>query len=267
MYIDITTKDELLAHESDIKELFLASFGKNISSDDWKWLYIDNPSGPAHVSLFYDNNQLLGHYAVVPTLLKFKGETFIAYRSMTTMVHPDGRGRGLFLDLANRVYAALQDKNVSLVYGFPNKNVADARSKYLKWTLAESDKIVDLQGSEILSDTELCEVLTARADIEWDSDEAKQAEWRVSKPNTRFICKPGFVAKLYEDAFNILHLNKEGLAHIEHDKKYRLLVPAAFKSEIMQERAVFNYQFGYRIFDEKFNGAKIRTELIMSDVF
>ena len=267
MYIDITTKNELLAHESDIKELFLASFGKNISSNDWRWLYIDNPTGPAHISLFYDNNQLLGHYAVVPTLLKCKDESFIAYRSMTTMVHPDGRGRGLFLDLANRVYAARQDKNASLVYGFPNKNVADARSKYLKWTLTESDRIIDFLGSEILSDTELCEVLTTRADIEWDSTETNQAEWRVKKPNTRFICKPGLVAKLYEDAFNILHLNREGLDYIEHDKKYRLLVPAAFKPEVMQERAVFNYQFGFRIFDKKFSSAKIRTELIMSDVF
>lgn len=267
MYVDITTKDELLSYESDIHDLFLASFGKAISSDDWRWLYIDNPTGPAHVSLFYDNNQLLGHYAVVPTLLTFKGESFLAYRSMTTMVHPDGRGRGLFLDLANRVYAALQDRNISLVYGFPNKNVADARSKYLKWTLAESDRIIDFLGSEILSDTELCNVLTESSDIEWDSNEVKQAKWRIEKPNTKFICKPGLVAKLYEDAFNILHLNKEGLDHIKPDNKYRLLVPAAFKAEIMQERAVFNYQFGYRIFDEKFNGARIRTELIMSDVF
>ena len=267
MYIDITTKDELLSYESDINDLFLASFGKKISSDDWKWLYIDNPTGPAHVSLFYDNNQLLGHYAVVPTLLKFKDKTFIAYRSMTTMVHPDGRGRGLFLDLANRVYAALQDKNVSLVYGFPNKNVADARSKYLKWTLAESDRIVDFLGSELISNTELCDVLTAREDIEWDSDSAQQAEWRVAKPNTKFICKPGFVAKLYEDALNILHLNHEGLDHIEPDKVYRLMVPAKFKPEIMQERTIFSYQFGSRIFDSKFIGAKIRSELIMSDVF
>lgn len=267
MYIDITTKNELLSYESDIHDLFSASFGKNISPDDWRWLYIDNPTGPAHVSLFYDNNQLLGHYAVVPTLLTFKGNSFLAYRSMTTMVHPDGRGRGLFLDLANRVYAALQDKNISLVYGFPNKNVADARSKYLKWTLNESDRIVDFLGSEILSDTELCDVLTARADIEWDAVEAKQHEWRIAKPNTKFTHKPGLVAKLYEETLNILHLNKEGLHYIDPEKKYRLLVPAGFKPEIMKSRAAFCYQFGYRIFDSKFENANIRTELIMSDVF
>lgn len=267
MYVDITTKDELLSYEPEIHDLFLASFGKSISSDDWRWLYIDNPTGPAHVSLFYDNNQLLGHYAVVPTLLTFKGETFLAYRSMTTMVHPEGRGRGLFLDLANRVYAALQDKNVSLVYGFPNKNVADARSKYLKWTLTDPDRIVDLSGSEILSDTELCDVLTARADIEWDSDEVKQAAWRVAKPTTEFICKPGLVAKIYEGKINILHINKEGLDFIDPNSNYRLLLPSGFKPEIMQDRAAFTYQFGCRIFDSKFENSKIRTELIMSDVF
>lgn len=267
MYIDITTKEELISRESEINQLFNASFGKSLSLDDWRWLYLENPTGPAHVSLFYDNDKLLGHYAVVPTLLSLNGKPFVAYRSMTTMVHPDGRGRGLFLNLANRVYAALKEKNSSLVYGFPNKNVADARSKYLAWTLSQPDNIVDFLGSELLSDTELCNALTSRADIEWDMLDKKQSEWRFSRPNTEFIQKPGLYAKIYEGILNILHLDTTGLNHIEPELKYRVLVPANFKPEIMQKKSIFDYQFGFRLFNPEFEGFKFRTELVMSDVF
>lgn len=267
MYLDIRTKDELVAREDEISKLFQASFGRELSAEEWRWFYVDNPVGPAYVSLFYEGGQLLGHYAVVPTLLRMRGQSFIAYRSMTTMVHPDGRGRGLFTELANRVYKMLQDDKASMVYGFPNGNSAPGFAKYLGWLLLTTDRVVDFRGAELLADPCLCQALTAPADIEWDIQDAEQAAWRFCKPNTTTASLPGLVTKPYEGTLNVLHLGKDGLSNIQPEAIYRVLVPADFKPEAMQARALFDYQFGYRVFDPRFEGASFRRELVMSDVF
>jgi GNAT acetyltransferase-like protein len=48
------------------------------------------------------------------------GRAVPAALSMTTMTHPDYRGRGLFPQLGQRLYARLVEAGVTLVYGFPN---------------------------------------------------------------------------------------------------------------------------------------------------
>src|SRR5664280_921407 len=161
MYVDIRTKSDLRDKSGEIATLFRYSFDRDLDFDDWRWFYVDNPAGPAYVSLFYEHDHLLGHYAVVPSLLSHRGQQVIGYRSMTTMVHPDGRGRGLFTELANRTYAMLLQDGAPLVYGFPNGNSAHGFAKYLDWSLSPADRIVDFSGAELLKHKSLIAALTA----------------------------------------------------------------------------------------------------------
>ena len=101
--LDISDRKELISHEDSIRGLFYHSFGRAISSEVWRWFYVDNPSGSSYVSLCYENDQLIGHYAAIPLMLSESSSPVRAYLSMTTMIHPLGRGRGLFTDLANDV--------------------------------------------------------------------------------------------------------------------------------------------------------------------
>ncbi|NYT76907.1 GNAT family N-acetyltransferase [Alcaligenaceae bacterium] len=267
MYIDINTLAELKERKQEIQTLFAASFDMPFNVADWNWFYLENPSGPAYVSLFYDGGRLLGHYAVIPTTLNCNGKKIIAYRSMTTMVHPDGRGRGLFTDLANRVYTMLQADGASLVYGFPNENSTPGFVKHLGWTVLPPDPIVDLIGSKLLADQGLIDVLTEKADIEWDTQNQAQAAWRTARPETEFSVEPGLIVKHYDGIRNILHLDQNGLKSIHPTEVYRVLVPQHIRPNNVEKITVFNYQFGYRVFDQSLTNSTIKRELILSDVF
>lgn len=267
MYRDIFDHHELASLEPDIAELFRASFDAELSSAEWRWFYLENPSGPPCVSLYYDRGQLLGHYAVVPIRLSIQGESRVAYRSMTTMVHPEGRGRGLFTDLALRTYGLLRESGSPLVFGFPNGNSAPGFAKYLGWTISPHDRIVDLTGSELLADDKLLDKLTQDADITWAYDDTAQARWRISRPDTTFIDSPGLTVKMHEGRHNILHLSQQGIAQIGADEAYRVMIPADFHSPQTESAESFAYQFGWRAFSDSLSSMTFRRELVLSDVF
>lgn len=267
MYIDIKDKKSLIEKEDEIGQLFFYSFGKPLLRNEWRWFYIDNPVGDPYASLFYENGKLLGHYAVLPTLLSFRGESFVAYRSMTTMVHPDGRGKGLFTEMAKRVYSMLESSGASMVYGFPNSNSAPGFIRNLDWTLLAPDRVFDFSGSEILSNPNLEIALLDAADIKWDSLSKAQASWRLSMPGANIEVKPGLVIKEHQGVWNILHINSEGIGAIERNRQYRVLLSPKHSGAYPQKPSLFEYQFGFRLFDEKYRGANFRREFIMSDVF
>jgi GNAT superfamily N-acetyltransferase len=267
MFLDIRKRNDLLAKREEIADLFRRSFERELDLDDWQWFYVENPAGPAYVSLFYEHDRLLGHYAVVPSLLSHRGQQVIGYRSMTTMVHPDGRGRGLFTELANRTYAMLLQDGAPLVYGFPNGNSAHGFAKYLDWSLSPADRIVDFSGVELLKEESLIAALTADADLCWDVENQAQAAWRVSQPRRVFKAVPGLVTKIHEGRHNLLHIDARGLAGIDPLATYRVLVPFEYEPDLMESRKVMNHQFGIRFFDETMAKTGIKRELIMSDVF
>ncbi|MYZ53008.1 GNAT family N-acetyltransferase [Malikia spinosa] len=267
MYIDISNKKTLIEKEEEIGQLFLDSFGKPLARDEWHWFYIDNPVGDPFVSLFYENGKLLGHYAVLPTLLSFRGESFVAYRSMTTMVHPDGRGKGLFTEMAKRVYSMLESSGASMVYGFPNSNSAPGFIRNLDWALLTPDRAFDFSGSEILDNPSLQIALLNHEDIEWNTLNEAQANWRISMPRTNIETRPGLVTKEYQGVWNILHINSEGIESIERNRQYRVLLSSEYSDSHLQKSSLFEYQFGFRLFDKKYQGANFRREFIMSDVF
>jgi len=121
--------------EKNILELFKLSFNQVMSIDYWKWRFIDNPIGTQMIYLMWDNNTLVGHYAVSPTILKLNGETICqSALSMTTMTHPEYGGKGIFTKLASSLYETEYSKgNLDIVWGFPNRFSHRGFIKNLGW--------------------------------------------------------------------------------------------------------------------------------------
>lgn len=267
MFVDIRTKEDLLSYRDEIATLFKESFNRELSIEEWNWFYIDNPVGQPIVSLFYKEEKLLGHYGVIPTRFILGNESCLAYRSMTTMCHPQAGVPGLFISLAKRVYSLLKAEGAALVYGFPNKNSAQGFEKFLGWTLPKPDNVYDLNGSDLISNKSLCSVLTTVRGIAWDENDTEQMTWRAARPNAKTINEEGFLAKTYENSLNILSIRLAGLSKIRLQERYRILIPSGFDDETLSASLVFPYQFGYRIFNTRFSGYDFHRELIMSDVF
>lgn len=106
--------------ERAICALFETVFGRPMSLDYWAWRYRDHPSGGPYAELCWDGERLAGHYAVCAADLAVRGERRRACLSMTTMVHPDYRGQGLFERSAEQLYARLDAEGFAMVMGFPN---------------------------------------------------------------------------------------------------------------------------------------------------
>ncbi|MBP1888128.1 GNAT family N-acetyltransferase [Sinorhizobium mexicanum] len=122
-----------LGDESAITKLFQTVFSRSMSRDAWTWRYLGHPAGSAKVMLAFSGDELVGHYAANSAPLSVDGSEISAALSMTTMTHPDYRGRGLFEKTANKLYGHLPEMGVAAVYGFPNAAVHALRQLKVGW--------------------------------------------------------------------------------------------------------------------------------------
>lgn len=119
--------------EKKILELFKLVFGREMSPDYWKWRFKDNPAQLIHVDLAWHKDQLVGQYATSPVTLAISGEDCLTNLSLSTMTHPDYRGKGILENLANRCYERAESNGSVFAWGFPNANIHYTRNKKLKW--------------------------------------------------------------------------------------------------------------------------------------
>lgn len=119
--------------EAAILGLFRTVFGREMSPAYWRWRFLDHPAGGPCVMLAWAGDTLAAHYAASRATLSAAGETIPAALSMTTMTHPDWRGRGLLEATARALYATLADEGAAATLGFPNQMVHAARLTRLGW--------------------------------------------------------------------------------------------------------------------------------------
>lgn len=127
-------KDYSAGDEQAITKLFEQVFAKPMSNQYWSWRFANNPCNKFLIKLMWDKNQLIGHYAVSPVLLDYKGKELITGLSMTTMTHPEYTGLGVFQQLSESLYEDMHIKHQCAgVWGFPNNNSHRGFVKNLGW--------------------------------------------------------------------------------------------------------------------------------------
>ena len=114
--LDPTSEFELEA----TLELFKTAYKREISREFYTWRFLANPFGPPMVSLLWDDRILVGHYAASPAQSLVGDEVVPSAQSMTTMTHPEYRNQGVFVKLAEHLYARMEDLGRRMVWGFPN---------------------------------------------------------------------------------------------------------------------------------------------------
>lgn len=86
-----------------------------------EWLYRDSPDGEVIESNVDDDEGRVGHYAITPiALAEGPAGSFRGALSLNTGVHERGRGRGLFVSLAEATYADARRQGVRRVVGVAN---------------------------------------------------------------------------------------------------------------------------------------------------
>ncbi len=125
--------------EAKIVALFERVFHKPMGATEslrhWHWEYEENPVGPRAAKLVWDGDRLVGHYAVSPRRLWVEGEERLAALSLDTMTDPDYGREGIFSASAEACYAAMSERGLQFVYGFPNANSVGGIQRRLRWTM------------------------------------------------------------------------------------------------------------------------------------
>lgn len=98
-----------------------------------RWRFEHNPHGPAKFAIAEQDGRIAGMIALVPTRLRSGLTARRGYQAIDTAVHPDWRGRGMFV----RLGTAAQDQDAlsgEILWGFPNANAAPGWFGRLGWT-------------------------------------------------------------------------------------------------------------------------------------
>ena len=258
--IIINSKEELLKYKLPIFELFKNSFDSAIDEELWKWAYIDNPNGNPIVSLYFDKEKLVGHYAVIPMNFFYDQKSLNAVLSMTTMVDIAYRKYGIFVDQANEVYEKANELGYKFVYGFPNKKSAPGFKKRLNWTLEENLYVAKFTFRELQN----IEKKIYTTSISFNTQDKKNVEWRLSKPNQEYIIEKNNILKKFDNAYDVV-FNRADFSMLDKNSQYNILLEHNLDKYL--DKKEFDYIFGYRLFDASFKGVEFKKDLIMSDVF
>jgi GNAT superfamily N-acetyltransferase len=73
------------------------------------------------------------YYGVLPIQAHFDSDVVLCAQSGDTMTHPEHRGKGLFIRLAQRTYDLAAEQGIEFVFGFPSPMSFPGFSRQLNW--------------------------------------------------------------------------------------------------------------------------------------
>ena len=263
--ITIHQKQELLKHKAKINNLFSACFGGREIGDLWEWAYIKNPNNDPIISLCYENDDLVGHYAIISLPLRSGTNVINTYLSMTTMIAESYRKYGLFHKLADSAYEVASKNGVDFVIGFPNKASAPGFKKRLNWVFPSPDYVVRVTKKKLLENKNLS-MLLLKNTYTLNLHDKKTLMWRMSRPGAEYFWNEGLLYKHFDGAIDILYLETiDDLKKIPDCKFINILI----QNENMQLRdfMIFEYQFGGVGINKNFDPVNINRQMCLSDVF
>jgi len=134
-----TTERLSASNIADLAVLNTAVYGREPTPGFFQKKYDTAYTGATHVGFIAYNLQHMpiAFYGLVPTLLWHNGSTILAAQSVDTMTHPDYRGLGLFVKLAEQTYSICEAEGIRLIFGFPNQNSFPGLANRLEWQFLE----------------------------------------------------------------------------------------------------------------------------------
>ena len=147
-----------------------------------------------------------------------------------------------------------------LACGFPNNKSAPGFKKRLDWVLEE-----DLYVAKFTYD-ELQKIgnKTYSNAILFNTQDKKNIEWRLNKPNQMYTKKGNNIIKKYDNYFDIV-FNGIDFSSLNKNYEYNILIDHEQGKYV--DKKQFDYIFGYRLFDASLEGIEFKKDLIISDVF
>ncbi len=262
----ITKAKALVEHQQQIFSLFEECFAKPLCERLWQWAFLENPCGEPIVSLcFNDENKLVGHYAVIPLILRNKNGVVNSCLSMTTMVHSHYRLYGVFADQAHQVYEEAKKRGVQLVIGFPNTNSAPGFKKRLGWTINESDYMACVEKQQLVKSSDFKKICEDPDLLDLDIHDKRYRQWRLSKPGVEYLDRGEVILKKFERQYDLVYVGKGFAESLREGEQYNILIDGAVQD--FRKSFLFGYPLGYKMMGDNMINPAFKRNMLMSDVF
>ena len=222
MELKALSKEELLERVQQFCDLYHSCFNDRIDSTIIEQRYLQNPVGDLCMFVALEENRIVANYSVSPAYIQLDDKKFKCALSLNTMTHPDYIGKGLFVELARKLYDSLRNESYGMVYGFPNYISNRTFCTKLGWkdiyeipTLeCVVDKELPYNSSNIKLDSnfETSQVVINRLSVVKSKE---YLNWRYKdKPYTQYCMVKTFndswmVYKRYQNMINIVELHPE----------------------------------------------------------
>ena len=109
--------------EKQIITLLKRVFREPVFDDEkyWNWMYKNNPTNLMKIWLAEDHGKIVGHYALMPVLMKIEDKLQIGTLAINIAIHPEYQGQGIFSTLVKQTYTELAEEGIPITYVFPNE--------------------------------------------------------------------------------------------------------------------------------------------------
>lgn len=120
--------------ESGIVELLNAAwkarYGRWHGLEYWQWKYKGNTAGSPVIWLAENNNKIVGHYSVIPMVMKVGNAYTTGSFSGDAATHPRYQGKGVFSTIVNKCYMDVAQNDIPVTYGFANPELGPIYKRY-----------------------------------------------------------------------------------------------------------------------------------------
>jgi hypothetical protein len=102
----------------------LASKHTSFKRDAAFWVWINRllSEEESIISVAELNNQIIGHYAIIPRICSIRGNRYKAGVAIHAIVDPDFRTSVSIFHITSHLYHKAKEKNIDFIFGFPNEN-------------------------------------------------------------------------------------------------------------------------------------------------
>lgn len=122
--------------EQEINDLFNEIFHERRALEEWLWKYKKNPLGHVYLMTVAElDGHIVGQYANLPLLFKYKDRTVRVGFPVDNFVHPEFRGgiKGIQREMFEYQNVVAHNNDISFGFGFPNKEAYIVGKRILKY--------------------------------------------------------------------------------------------------------------------------------------
>ena len=107
--------------EEEAVRLLKSVYGKWHDMNYWLWKYKNNPAGffKSNIQIARDNDKMIGYFALVPVKMKLKSIQILGSLGVDLATHQDYQRQGVFVAMANKLYAEAAKNDIPITYAFP----------------------------------------------------------------------------------------------------------------------------------------------------